>query len=106
VSSYGFYTLLEDGMSEHEAAEYLKNQKSGSIHELVFRHGVNLADTPVWQRCGILVYRETYEKTGYDPVKKTNVETTRTKIVQDWSTPIFKTEDGRKLVGMLLSMKR
>ena len=105
VSSYGFYTLLEDGMSENEAAEHLKNQKAGNIHELVFKHGINLAETPVWQRCGILVYRETYDKSGYDPVKKTNVETTRTKVVQEWNTPIFKTEDGRKLVEML-SIKR
>ena len=103
VGSYGFYTLLEEGMSENEAAEYLKNQKAGNIHELVFKHGVNLADTPAWQRCGILVYRETYEKSGYDPVKKSEVITTRTKVVQDWNPPIFKTPEGLELIKKLLS---
>lgn len=105
VSSYGFYTLLENGMSEHEAATYLKNKKASQIHELVFRHGINLAVTPAWQRCGILVYRERYVKTGYNPVKKTNVETTRTKVVQDWAPPIFKSEEGRKLIEKLVSLK-
>jgi tRNA(His) 5'-end guanylyltransferase len=106
VSSYGFYTLLGNGMSENEAAAYLRNKKASHIHELVFKHGINLADTPAWQRCGILVHRETYDKTGYNPVKKTNVETTRTKVVQDWSPPIFKTDTGRQLVEKLVSMNR
>lgn len=103
VSSYGYYTLLKTGLTEHEAASRLKNMKASAIHELVFRHGINLAETPGWQRCGILIYRETYEKPGYDPVKKTEVKTLRTKIVQEWNTPIFKTDEGRKLVERLIS---
>ena len=103
VSSYGYYTLLKAGLTGNEAASRLKSMKAGAIHELVFRHGVNLAETPRWQRCGILVYRETYEKAGYDPVKKTEVKTQRKKIVQEWNTPIFKTDEGRKLVERIIS---
>lgn len=103
VSSYGYYTLLKTGLTENEAASRLRNMKASAIHELVFSHGINLAETPGWQRCGILIYRETYEKTGYDPVKKTEVKTQRTKIAQEWNTPIFKSEEGRKLVERLIS---
>ena len=103
VSSYGYYTLLKTGLTENEAASRLRNMKASAIHELVFRHGINLAETPGWQRCGILIYRETYEKTGYDPVKKIEVKTQRTKIVQEWNIPIFKSEEGRKLVERLTS---
>ncbi len=103
VSSYGYYTLRKSGLNEHEAAERLKNIKASDIHELVFRYGINLAETPAWQRCGVLIYRETYEKTGYDPVKKIEVKAQRTRIRQEWDTPIFKTEDGRKLIDRLLS---
>ncbi len=103
VSSYGYYTLLKSGMNENEAAERLKNMKASDVHELVFRYGINLAETPVWQRCGILIYRETYEKTGYDPIKKVEVKAQRTKIIQEWDTPIFKTEEGRKLIDRLVS---
>jgi len=48
--------------------------KANDIHELVFQNGINLAETPVWQRCGILVYRETHVKTGYDPIKQKEVK--------------------------------
>jgi len=103
VSSYGYYTLLKSGFNENEAAIRLKNMKANDIHELVFQNGINLAETPVWQRCGILVYRETHVKTGYDPIKQKEVKTQRKKIKQDWDTPIFKTDDGRKLIMKLIS---
>jgi len=103
VSSYGYYTLLKSGLREKDAAERLKNLKASEIHELVFQHGINLAETPAWQRCGILVYREKYEKTGYDPNKNIEVKAQRTKIIQEWNTPIFKSEEGQKLISRLLS---
>src|SRR5660397_121561 len=94
VSSYGFYTLIRSGLNENEAALRLKNMKAAQIHELVFKYGINLAETPVWQRCGIMVYRESHEKIGYDPIKRMEVRTQRKKMIQDWNPPIFKTEEG------------
>jgi tRNA(His) guanylyltransferase len=103
VSSYGYYTLLKSGLSERNAAVRLKNMKSSSIHELVFQHGINLAATPVWQRCGVLVFKNKYEKIGYDPIKKMEVRTQRSKIIQEWNTPIFKSEEGKKLIDRIIS---
>lgn len=103
VSSYGYYMLRKTGLSENEAAGQLKNMKASAIHELVFKLGINLAETPAWQRCGVLVFRETYEKKGYDPLKKIEVTTQRTKIIQEWNTPIFRTDIGRDLISQLLS---
>ncbi len=103
ISSYGYYTLRGEGLSENEAASELKNMKASAVHELVFRHGINLAETPAWQRCGILVYREMHEKTGYDPLRKIEVRTPRMKIIQDWNPPIFKTGEGRMLISRLVS---
>lgn len=103
VSSYGYYMLRKTGLSKNEAAGQLKNMKASALHELVFKHGINLAQTPAWQRCGVLVFRETYEKKGYDPLKKIEVTTQRTKIIQEWNTPIFRTDIGRDLISQLLS---
>jgi tRNA(His) 5'-end guanylyltransferase len=103
VSSYGYYMLRKTGLSKNEAAGQLKNMKASALHELVFKHGINLAQTPAWQRCGVLVFRETYEKKGYDPLKKIEVTTQRMKIIQQWNTPIFRTDIGRDLISQLLS---
>lgn len=103
VSSYGYYTLRKTGLSENEAAVQLKNMNASAIHELVFKHGINLAETPAWQRCGVLIFRETYDKKGYDPIKKTGVITQRRKIIQEWNTPIFKSDEGKALISRLIS---
>lgn len=103
VSSYGYYTLLKTGLTEDEAAQRLKNMKASDVHGLVFRHGMNLAETPAWQRNGVLIYRETYEKAGYEPVKKIEVRAKRTRIVQEWDTPMFKSEEGQKLIARIVS---
>jgi tRNA(His) guanylyltransferase len=103
VSSYGYYTLLKTGLSEEDASLRLKNLKANQIHELVFTHDINLAETPTWQRCGVLVYREKYEKAGYNPLKKIEVKTHRSRIIQEWDSPIFKSEEGKRLIERLIS---
>ncbi len=106
VSSYGYYTLLKKGLSEKDASLRLKNMKANQIHELVFKNDINLAETPAWQRCGVLIYRETYEKAGYDPVKKIEVKTHRSGTIQEWNTPIFKNDDGKNLIDRLMAEHR
>ena len=84
VFSYGFHMLLEDGLTNTGAMEQLRNMREFEIHELVFRRGVNLAKTPVWERRGMLVYRKEEE------------------LFQDWNLPLFKSEDGRRLIDQLI----
>ena len=84
IFSYGFYMLVEDGLTNSQAMEQLRGLREQEIHELVFRSGVNLAKTPAWERRGVLVYRKDDE------------------IVQDWDLPLFKSEDGNSLINQLV----
>lgn len=104
INSYGYYTLLKSGYSENDAAMHLKNMKASDIHEIVFKYGTNLAETPVWQRCGIMVYREPYMKAGFDPIRQKEVKTQRNRIIQDWNPPIFKTMEGKNLIHRLITL--
>ena len=84
VFSYGFYMLLKDGLTNTQAMDQLRNMREFEIHELVFRKGVNLAKTPAWERRGMLVYR-----TGGE-------------LVQNWDLPLFKSEEGQRLIDQLI----
>lgn len=84
VFSYGFYMLLGDGLSAEEAMERLRGMREHEIHEIVFQRGINLAKTPAWERRGVLVHRENGS------------------VVQDWEPPLFKDEDGRKLLSGII----
>ena len=84
VFSYGFYMLLKDGLTNTQAMEQLGDMREFEIHELVFGKGVNLAKTPAWERRGVLVYRMGGE------------------LVQNWDLPLFKSEEGQRLIDQLI----
>jgi tRNA(His) 5'-end guanylyltransferase len=86
VTSYGYYMLLGQGLKPVEASERLKYLRQGEIHELAFQGGVNLGETPLWQRRGVLVYR------GAGGLQV------------EWSLPLFKEEEGRRLVERLIDV--
>lgn len=103
INAYGYYGLQESGLSEKEAEKQLKGMKAAQVHELLFRKGVvNLNETPKWQRRGILIAKEQYEKEGYNPKAAAEVTVTRYKIVQLWDLPLFGSEEGRKLIVELI----
>ncbi|MGB2841265.1 MAG: tRNA(His) guanylyltransferase Thg1 family protein [Halobacteriota archaeon] len=102
VNAYGYYELRESGLSGAEAEKRLRGMKAGDVHEMLFRKGVNLDETPKWQRRGILVAKKGYEKGGYDPKAAKKVTVTRYKVVQLWDLPLFESEEGRDLIyGMI-----
>lgn len=102
VNSYGYHKLLANELTKAEAVKRLRGMSASDIHEMLFKKGINLNATPVWQRRGILIKRESYEKIGYDPIEKTRVKALRTRIIQDWKPPIFNSSEGRKLLETLI----
>ncbi|MCD4765980.1 MAG: tRNA 5'-guanylyltransferase [Methanosarcinales archaeon] len=102
VSSYAYYLLRDDGFSAKQAAERLKGLKSDDLHELAWGYGVNLSETPAWQRRGILVYKQKFEKDGQNLLTGEKTKAMRTQIVKDWEPPIFKTEEGSRMIESIL----
>jgi tRNA(His) 5'-end guanylyltransferase len=88
VFSYGFYTLVKEGMAHDEAMAILRGMKESEIHELLFQRGINLAKTPTWERRGVLVYRRDGE------------------IVEDWELPLLRDEEGQRLLKGILADKK
>jgi tRNA(His) guanylyltransferase len=102
VHAYGYYYLRQSGQTGREAHATLLGMTSSEMHELMFSHGVNLAKTPAWQRRGILVHKQSYEKEGLDRITGRPSTTRRSRVVQNWDLPIFKSPEGREmLVGLI-----
>jgi len=94
VFSYGFYTLVSEGVTEKQAFHELCGKKSSDIHELLFKRGINVAKVPAWQRRGIAVHRKQYHIEGFDPSRQETTVSTRSRIVQQWELPLFSTDEG------------
>ncbi len=102
ISSYGYYLLREDGMDAKEAAEKLEGMKSEKLHQLAWEHGINLAETPAWQRRGVMVYKQKFEKQGHNPLTGEDSKVNRSKIIEDWELPRFKSDEGQQLINSII----
>ena len=84
------------GHKPSEVAKMLRGLKSEDIHETLFRHGINLAETPPWQRRGVLIHREPYQKRVEDR------QVTRWRIKENWNLPQFSSKEGQTLIQKIL----
>jgi len=99
-NAYAYWIFRKMGQKPSEISRKLKGLKTEELHEIMFRQGVNLAETPQWQRRGILVYKEPFLR------KVENRSVTRWKIKENWNLPLFTSTDGVKLIKQILKWTR
>jgi tRNA(His) 5'-end guanylyltransferase len=103
LNAYCQQALIADGMKPRQAAAKLKGMPSPDMHELMHVRGVNLARTPAWQRRGVLVYKKTAEKEGFNPLTKEKVTAIRTSVTIDNNLPLFSSPEGQEFLRTLIS---
>ena len=69
-------------------------------NELLFLHGINFNEVPLWQRRGISVLWETYLKDGFNPVTDRAVQVERRRLRVERELPMK--EDYRSSMGRLV----
>jgi tRNA(His) guanylyltransferase len=80
LNGWCYWTLRKAGMSAKEAARALEGRSVAEKNELLFAHDINFNEVPLWQRRGIALYWESYEKHGHDPVRGMPVTAMRRRI--------------------------
>ncbi|WP_433176317.1 tRNA(His) guanylyltransferase Thg1 family protein [Actinoallomurus sp. CA-150999] len=69
LNGWCYWTLRGEGRSGREATRMLQHTSVADKNELLFARGVNFNDVPVWQRRGIGLWWESFERPGRDPVR-------------------------------------
>lgn len=95
-----YWTLRKTGKSIAEATRRLSGQSAAEQNELLFRQGINFNDLPRWQRRGVGLYWERFEKTGIDPRTGKTATAVRRRIRSDPELPM-KDEYDRMLSGII-----
>jgi tRNA(His) 5'-end guanylyltransferase len=103
VHAHTYYFLRRNGKSAREAHAQLLRMSADQMHELAFSHDVNLAKTPSWQRRGILVHKEVFEKKSIDKEGR-QISAQRSRIIQNWDLPLFKSPEGRDTLRRLAGL--
>ena len=100
LNAHCYWLLRKEGLNAQEATNLLEGKSVACKNELLFSRGINFDKLPAWQKRGIGVYWENIEKTGYNPVTKSQEVAIRRKLTVDWSLPLG--EAYAKLVAALI----
>lgn len=67
LSAHCYWMLRKDGATRHEATAEVDGRTVAEKNELLFKHGVDFDTLPAWQKRGVGLWWERYEKLGTDP---------------------------------------
>ena len=88
LNSHCYWALRKNGKTETEATNILSGKSVAAKNELLFQNGINFNDVPNWQKRGIGLYWEEYEKESVNPKTLENVIATRKRLVVDYDLPM------------------
>ena len=80
LNGWAYWTLRKSGKNERQATRVLEKQGADFKNELLFQHGINFNDLPLWQRRGVGLCWEQYQKEGFNPLKQEPVLATRRRV--------------------------
>lgn len=87
LTSHCYWVLRKAGASRHEASAEVDGRSAAEKLELLGSHGVDFEALPTWQRRGVGVWWESYEKLGMDPRTGALVPATRRRLREDAELP-------------------
>jgi tRNA(His) 5'-end guanylyltransferase len=88
LNGWCYWTLRKAGKGVAEATASLQGKAVAEKNELLFRHGINFNELPLWQRRGVGLCWETYEVEGYNPKLGQKVMTSRRRAKVDQELPM------------------
>jgi tRNA(His) guanylyltransferase len=88
LNGYCYWTLRKEGDSCQAATAKLSGISVADKNEFLFQHGININDFPSWQKRGVGIYWEGFEKEGWNPKSQTPVVAQRRRITIDYELPV------------------
>lgn len=100
LNAYCYWTLRKQGLDMKQATSRLEGLSVSAKNELLFQHGINFNDVPNWQKRGIGLYWEEYDKPARNPITGADVVARRRRIKTDFDLPM-KSEYGEFVRGLV-----
>lgn len=88
LSAHCYWALRKDGLTARAATSQIEGSSSSAKNELLFARGINFNDLPAWQKRGLALYRETYQKESVNGLTGETVFAKRRRIVRNFELPI------------------
>jgi len=88
MNAHCYWMLRKQGKNENAAADQLLRMPVADKNELLFQNGINFNDLPNWQKRGVGIYWETYQKPGKNPKTGEEVMAERRRLKRDFALPM------------------
>ena len=88
LNSYCYWSLRKEGVTPGKAASRLSGLTVSAKNELLFQKGINFNDVAKWQKRGVGVYWEPYEKEAINPKTGESVTAVRNKLKVVYDLPM------------------
>lgn len=80
LNAWCYWTLRQEGCSARQATRRLLGLSVRDKNELLFQRGINYNNLPSWQKRGVGLYWEAFEKTSFNPILNQTVTARRRRI--------------------------
>ncbi len=102
LNGHCYWALRREGRDAQQATAELNALSVATKNELLFQRGINFNELPKWQRRGIGLYWEEFEKAGMNPLTGETRTALRRRIRVDMELPMREEYDAL-LRGMVLA---
>lgn len=88
LNAYCYWKLRAAGKTVRQATSQIEGLSVAEKNELLFQQGVNFNDVPNWQKRGVGLYWEAYDKPAVNPQTGEQVAARRQRIKRDFDLPM------------------
>jgi tRNA(His) guanylyltransferase len=88
LNAHCYWLLRKQGQTVKTATAQLEGMSVAAKNELLFQNGVNFNDLPTWQKRGVGLFWETYQKPARNPQTGEEVFATRRRIKVELKLPM------------------
>jgi tRNA(His) guanylyltransferase len=88
LSAHCYWSLRQEGKTKRKATSILDGMSKVDKNEFLFQKGINYNELPNWQKRGVGLYWQEYQKVGHNPVSGEDVIATRSRIYRELNLPM------------------
>jgi tRNA(His) guanylyltransferase len=87
LSAWCYWTLRKNGQTEQQATKRLFGLSISQRNELLFKYGINFNNLPNWQKRGVGLFWEEYDRLSVNPITSEEVTTRPRRIRTEFDLP-------------------
>lgn len=88
LNAHCYWSLRKTGQTPEQSASVTSRMSIAEKNELLFQQGINFNELPNWQKRGIGLYWETYEKAATNPKTQEQTTARRNRVKVDLELPM------------------